>query len=135
VGNVRNRICRRHPEPHEVTDERQGEDWVEHGLVFPSNRGTPMEPRNLVCHFKAALKRAGLLETTRFHDQRHSCAALLIAQDVHPRVVMEILRHANIGVTMNTYAHVIPEQQRDATAKLAELFAELPPVQQEEVVR
>jgi integrase len=60
---------------------------------------------------------------------------LLIAQGVHPRVVMEILRHSQISVTMNTYAHVIPDQQRDATAKIAGLFAELAPEQPEEVVR
>jgi integrase len=48
---------------------------------------------------------------------------------------MEILRHANISVTMNTYAHVIPEQQRDATTKLAALFAEVPPEEQQDTAQ
>jgi integrase len=128
------RLLRQHKERQEL--ERQNtKDWQEHGYVFPSERGTPLEPRNLNRHFKAALKRAGLPATIRVHDLRHSCATLLIAQGVHPRVVMEILRHSQISVTMNTYAHVIPDQQRDATAKIAGLFAELAPEQPEEVVR
>jgi len=43
-----------------------GEAWQEHGFLFPSARGTPLEPRNLVRHFKSALAKAGLSKTTRF---------------------------------------------------------------------
>lgn len=99
-----------------------GNEWHEHDLLFPAERGTPMEPSNLHRHFKLALKRAGLPLTTRFHDLRHSCATFLIAQGVHPRVVMEILGHSQISLTMNTYGHVQPETQRDATSKVADLF-------------
>jgi integrase len=72
------------------------------------------QARNLVRHFKTVLKRAGLPPTTRFHDLRHSCATLLITQGVHPCVVMDILGHANIAITMNTYTHVLPEVSRAA---------------------
>lgn len=65
---------------------------------------------------------AGLPEKTRFHDLRHTCATLLIEQEVHPRVVMDILGHAQISTTMNTYAHVLPETQRQAVAGLDALF-------------
>jgi len=105
-----------------------GDEWQEHDLLFPAERGTPMEPSNLHRHFKLALKRAGLLLTTRFHDLRHSCATFLIAQGVHPRVVMEILGHSQISLTMNTYGHVQPETQRDATSKVADLFGKRPQV-------
>ena len=40
------------------------------------------------------------------HDMRHTCATLLAALDVHPRVAMRILRHAQIDVTMNVYTEV-----------------------------
>jgi len=87
-----------------------------------------MEPSNLHRHFKAALKRAELPLTTRFHDLRHSCATFLIAQGVHPRVVMEILGHSQISLTMNTYGHVLPETQREATTKVADMFGKpVPP--------
>lgn len=54
----------------------------------------------------------------RLHDLRHGAASLLLAQNVHPRVVMELLGHFAIHVTMNTYSHVIPELQREAADKM-----------------
>jgi integrase len=71
-----------------------GPKWRDHGLVFPSTVGTPLEPRNVTRHYKEMLRRAGLPESTRFHDLRHTAASLLVAQGVHPRVVMEILGHS-----------------------------------------
>ena len=54
----------------------------------------------------------------RLHDLRHSCATILTALGVHPRVVMEMLRHSQISMTMNTYAPVAPLLQRDAADAL-----------------
>lgn len=45
----------------------------------------------------------------RQHDLRHSCASLLLGQGVSPRVVMDALGRSQISLTMNTYAHVLPE--------------------------
>ena len=44
----------------------------------------------------------------RFHDFRHTCATLLLTWGVHSKVVSEMLRHANISITLDTYSHVIP---------------------------
>ena len=90
-----------------------GAAWQDHGLVFPSSVGTPMSPRNLVRAFKALLKRAGLPDI-RFHDLRHSCASLLIAQGVDATVVRDVLGHADIQTTLNVYAHVFDEAKRHA---------------------
>jgi integrase len=92
-------------------------------LVFPSEAGTPTEPRNLVRHFKTLLQRAGL-PNIRFHDLRHGCARVLISQGVHPRIVMEIMGHSQISVTMNTYGHVLPETQREAARLLDQVYTE-----------
>jgi integrase len=54
----------------------------------------------------------------RFHDLRHGAASLLLAQGVHPRVVMEMLGHSTITLTMNVYSHVIPDLQREAARKM-----------------
>jgi integrase len=99
-----------------------GTEWKEYGLVFPSEVGTPVSPRNLVRQFKSTLKRAGLPQTIRFHDLRHSCATFLVAQGVHPRVAMEILGHSQISVTMDTYAHVLSEVQAEAVEGVADLL-------------
>jgi site-specific recombinase XerD len=101
-----------------------GDDWPESGLVFVSRRGTPLEPGNVVRHFKTVLRKAGLPETTRFHDLRHSCAALLIAQGVHLSVIKDILGHTQISTTANIYGHVLPEIQREATEKLDGLLSD-----------
>jgi integrase len=117
------RVLRQHAERQAREEAERSGEWQDCGLVFVSERGTPLEPRNVVRHFKTVLKKAGLPETIRFHDLRHSCATLLIAQGVHPRVIMEILGHSQISTTMNTYAHVLPATQREAT-KIDALFPE-----------
>lgn len=104
-------------------DERMqaGERWQDMGLVFTTQHGTPLEPRNVVRTFKRILKNAGLPDQ-RFYDLRHTCASLLLAQGVHPRVVMEILGHSQIGLTMNTYSHVTPQLQQDAAKRIDDLL-------------
>ncbi len=82
--------------------------WSDHGLVFPSEAGTPMGARNLQRAFKIRLRRAGLPERTRFHDLRHTCATLLLSRNVHPKFVQELLGHASIKLTLDTYSHVTP---------------------------
>jgi integrase len=58
------------------------------------------------------------LPCQRFHDLRHACATLLLAQSVHPRVVMETIGHSQISMTLDTYSHVIPALQRDAADRM-----------------
>lgn len=82
--------------------------WEDHGLVFPSSVGTPKSQRNLNREFKNAIKRAGLPEHFRLYDLRHTCATLLLSRNVHPKYVQELLGHASIALTLDTYSHVIP---------------------------
>jgi integrase len=90
-----------------------GPQWPKTGLVFSSSIGTPLEPRNVVRKFHSLLKKAEL-PYFRFHDLRHACASLLLAQGVPARTVMDILGHSQISLTMNTYAHVMPAMKQDA---------------------
>ncbi len=57
--------------------------------------------------FASLLKRAGLPQI-RFYDLRHTCATLFLSRRVHPKYVQELLEHANIATTLDTYSHVIP---------------------------
>jgi integrase len=82
--------------------------WQDYGLIFATTIGTPINPRNLtVRSFKPLLKRAGLPDK-RFHDLRHTCATLLLRRSVHPKLVQELLGHATIAVTLDTYSHLVP---------------------------
>jgi len=65
---------------------------------------------------------AAELPQITFHDLRHSCASLMLAQGVSPRVVMETLGHSDIRLTMNLYTHVAPELQRDAADRMERLL-------------
>ncbi|MGH9117238.1 MAG: tyrosine-type recombinase/integrase [Acidimicrobiales bacterium] len=96
-------------------DERRsaGDYWTDSGLVFTTTIGTPIDPRNVNRWFAALCERAGV-RRIRPHDMRHTCASLLLAQGVSPRVVMEILGHSQISVTMNLYAHVLPGMNEEA---------------------
>ena len=72
--------------------------------------------------FKALLT-AAKLPNIRLHDLRHSCATLLLAQGVSPRVIMEILGHSQVSLTLNTYSHVLPALQREAAARINAVLA------------
>lgn len=82
--------------------------WEDHDLVFPSSVGTPKSQRNLNREFKTAAKRAGLPGHFKLYDLRHTCATLLLSRNVHPKYVQELLGHASIALTLDTYSHVIP---------------------------
>ena len=90
-----------------------GSSWKETEFVLNSSDGTALDPDNVGRSFARLLDRAAL-PPMRFHDLRHSCASLLLAQHVPPRVVMETLGHSRISVTLDTYTHVMPALQRDA---------------------
>lgn len=92
-------------------------------LVWQTSNGTPISHRNLLRQFKNLLQKAGLPETVRFHDLRHTSATLLLSAGVHPKVVQERLGHSRINVTLDTYSHVMPELQRQAAEQLDALLS------------
>jgi integrase len=71
--------------------------------------------------FRPLLKRAGI-EGVRFHDLRHSAATLLLEQNVHPKVVSEMLGHTDIGITLDLYSHVTPTMQAEAANKFDDML-------------
>jgi integrase-like protein len=68
------------------------------------------------------LARAGLPTTIRFHDLRHSCATLLLAQGVPLVVVRDTLGHTQISTTADIYGHVLPDTHRQAVDGLDTLL-------------
>jgi len=83
--------------------------YADDGLIFLSPRaGKPVDHRHLTYrYFRPILERAGL-PRIRLHDLRHSCATLLLSKNVNPKIVQELLGHANIGMTLDTYSHILP---------------------------
>jgi hypothetical protein len=79
------------------------------GLVITTEDGRPFHPETLSGLFVRQAKRSGL-PPIRLHDLRHSVASILLARGVHPKVVSEMLDHATIALTLDTYSHVIPSR-------------------------
>jgi integrase len=90
-----------------------GSLWEDHDLDFAQANGRPIERKSDWQAWKALLREAGVREV-RLHDGRHTAATLLLSEGVHPRVVMEVLGHAQMRTTTDTYSHVMPALGRDA---------------------
>jgi integrase len=102
--------------------ERLGDLYEDNGLVFTTERGTLINPTNLRKRsFIPLLQRAGLAQI-RFHDLRHTCATLLLSANVNPKIVSEMLGHATIAITLDTYSHVLPTMQEGAIQALEEVL-------------
>lgn len=114
---------RTHRELQAAELRRQGGERNPLDLIFTREDGGPLDGTVVSHQFHRLLDQAHL-EQRRFHDLRHSCATLLLAQGVPARVVMEILGHSQIALTMNTYAHVIPELRRNAAERMEALIQE-----------
>lgn len=110
--------------------KRQLEQRVRHaglhedrGLVFATSTGAIVNPENFVRRrFKPLLKRVGLPEGTRFHDLRHTCATLLLGRGVHPKLVQELLGHATVAMTLDTYSHYLPSMGDQASGAMGDAF-------------
>ena len=94
-----------------------GAAWHNSGLVITTIYGTPYEPRNFNRHYAARCRKAKV-RYIQPHGMRRTCASLLAALDVHPRVAMRILRHSKIAVTMEIYTEVPDQVTRDALRRL-----------------
>lgn len=97
--------------------KRAGPTWQETGLIFTTGLGTPIEPRNFYRSWRARCIRAGVPPIS-VHDARRTCASLLVDLDVHPRIAMAILRHADFSITMEVYSQASPKATRDALKRL-----------------
>ena len=103
--------------------ERLGDRYEDRGLVFTTSTGAPINPSNLRQRsFARLLKKAGLRKI-RFHDLRHICATLMLSRNIHPKVVQEMLGHANVAITLDRYSHFLPGMGRDAALAMDEIFA------------
>ena len=102
--------------------DRAGDGWIDTGLVFTTRHGTPIEPRNFGRSFDRCIIAARVPRIT-VHGTPRTCASLLAALDVHPRVAMRILRHSKIAVTMEIYTEAPSDATRDALRKLGDWLA------------
>jgi len=84
--------------------------------------GAPVHPQVLTRRFRAVVKRLGL-PAIRLHDVRHSYATAAVAAGVAVKTLSQRIGHADVGVTLRVYAHVLPGDDEAAADLVAELIA------------
>ena len=98
-------------------------DWQDLDLVFCRKDGTYIEKGTPGYFLDIALRKAGLSDIA-FHDLRHSTGSILIALGIDMTTVSKILGHANTGITMRIYAHMLPGRDGDAMNRYNEAFGD-----------
>ena len=61
-----------------------------------------------------------------FHDLRHTCTSLLFQRNVHPKFVQELLGHASVSITLDTYSHMLPGMGGEAADAIGEALGWFP---------
>ncbi|MDT5400459.1 MAG: hypothetical protein QOK33_3690, partial [Mycobacterium sp.] len=105
----------------EVQDrEREfyGSDYHPGRYVFTFQDGRPPHPDTIRKRFDRLAAAAGLTRIT-FHDLRHSYATGALKAGVSPKVVSDRIGHANVGFFLQTYAHVLKNDDREAAEQAA----------------
>jgi integrase len=94
---------------------------VTHDLVFTEPDGEPIHPDRFRKRFEIRVCRSEL-PMIRFHDLRHTYATLALQAGVPAKVVSERLGHASIGITLDTYSHVLPAMDEQAAERVASII-------------
>ena len=98
-----------------------GSVWQNTGYVFTNINGSPLAPDMLSKDFCGLVREHGLPQLT-FHGLRHAFATLGLKAGISPKVVSEALGHSNIGITLDTYSHVLPNMQTELSKAVANLL-------------
>lgn len=106
-------LLKKHRAVQSVERMKAANLWEENGLVFCTERGTPVDPRNLSRVFEIAASAAGVTGAT-VHTLRHSAATAWLERGVHIKAVSDLLGHSSIAITGDIYGHT-----SDDTAKTA----------------
>lgn len=90
-------------------------------LIFEKTPGDRLTPTRVSSAYNWFIHK-NKLKRVSFHALRHTHATHLLEGNIHPKIVSERLGHATIGITLNTYSHVLPNMQEEAANKIDELF-------------
>jgi integrase len=102
---------------------RAGSLYSDQGLVFAGVGGGLINPSNLRQRsFTPLLEHADLPRIT-FNDLRHTCASLLFQKNVHPKFVQELLGHASVAITLDTYSHMLPGMGSETADAIGEALS------------
>ena len=114
-------LLRQYRDEQQERCERLGKELSNNDFVFCRPDGRPLDPNHVTRTFIKLVRTQGLPHV-RLHDLRHTHATLMLKAGVHPKIVSERLGHANIGITLDTYSHVLPGLQEAAAERFDRLM-------------
>ena len=96
-------------------------DWV---YASPAKNGTqPYWPNSIYrVYIKRGAEKAGIKKRIGWHTFRHTFGTILNANGENPKVIQELLRHANLKVTMDTYVQAVTDEKRGAQSKVVRML-------------
>ena len=97
---------------------RAGNQWQDTGLVFTTELGTPVEPRNVLRTIELAAHKAGIVDVG-VHTLRHSAAVAWLESGTHIKAVADLLGHSSIAITGDVYGHTSDDAARAAVESLS----------------
>jgi len=103
--------------------ERQGDNYKDGDLVFPRPDGSPWSPSAFSSGFVHVAKKANV-GPFRLHDLRHAFASIVLKAGTNVKEVQGLLGHSSAKLTLDTYAHVMEGEGREAIQRLGRALAE-----------
>lgn len=111
-------MLRRHRTAQTAERLRSANQWQNSGLVFTTELGGPVDPRNLLRVIEVA-SRASAVDGVGVHTLRHSAAVAWLESGVHIKAVADLLGHSSIAITGDVYGHTSDDTARAAIDALA----------------
>lgn len=105
-----------------------GNCYTESDYIYVNDLGVPYKPNFVSQHFKTLLKKNDL-RPIRFHDLRHTCASLLLKNEVSMKEIQEWLGHSDFSTTANTYAHLDTAAKSTSASKMSKVLSISPGIQ------
>jgi len=102
---------------HQATERLAAATYEQSDYVFTKPGGGAYHPQYLSRSLGCLTAELGLPRLTA-HGLRHTCATLMLANGVPPKVAAERLGHADPTLFTNLYSHVTPTMQKEAAARL-----------------
>ncbi|GAA2567416.1 tyrosine-type recombinase/integrase [Mycolicibacterium diernhoferi] len=114
-------MLRRHRADQVAERLRAANVWEDHDLVFATERGTPVDPRNALRTVQLAAEKANM-DGIGVHTLRHSAAVAWLEGGTHIKAVADLLGHSSIAITGDVYGHTSDDTARSAVDALADQF-------------
>jgi len=111
-------MLRKHKSGQAAERLRAANQWQDSGLVFTTELGKPVDPRNLLRTIEVAARAAGV--EADVHTLRHSAAVAWLEAGVHIKAVADLLGHSSIAITGDIYGHTSDDSARAAVDGLSD---------------